>query len=207
MPEVSTSGDTTDTSGSVKEQTSQEKEANAAATSGAADGSIPNAHLEKVLKESRNKTAKIAELEAMINNIADEKLTTQQQFKELADKRLLEIKALTATTEAHKEQVEKARKISEVKRHLVALGMNPQYEDMVLNKLLDVKDLMIDPDTNAVLGAEEKAQWVRQEYGPLNLFNHSTSRVDQSAPVGQTTKKAISELTKEEVIAQLKALG
>lgn len=204
---VSTSGDTTATSGAVDGQIAQTEVDSSQDTSGSSEGTIPKSHLEKVLKEKRNLSAKLAELENAIKSREEQDMLANNQHKEVADLHREENRKLKAELEAREQMLVKAKKVSALKKHLVQMGLNTQYEELVLNKLVDVDDLVIDPETGAVLGAEDKAKRVRQDFAGLGgLFGGNVHRVDQSAPVGQAASKPIQQMTQEEIRAQLKAL-
>ena len=196
----STSGESTATSGAV---TGDNQTENTTSTSG--EG-VPKTHVEKILKESKNKSAKIAELEAKLNEIADSQLNEQQQYKELADKRLARIQELEAKDQATRQREEKARKLSAVEKHLSVMGLKPEHKDVVLGRMLEVEDLIIDPDTGAVLGAEDKAKDFRQQFGNLGFFGKAIPGTDSSAPQGQGTPKSVNNMTTDDIKAQLRAL-
>ena len=197
---ASTSGDASATSGA-------EGQANAQVESTSGDEtSVPKSHAEKILKESKNKSARIAELEAQLKGLEEAKLEEQQQWQTIAEKRGQELEQLKSKVELHDKTVEKARKVAAVKTHLVKMGLRPEQEELALNKLLDVNDLVVDPDTGAVLGAEEKAKLFRQEYGGLGIFGSQVPGVNQNAPVGTHKPKSANEMSKEEIMAQLRAL-
>lgn len=181
-------------------ETNASTSGDAAATSGAADGGVKGtqsnqqstsgdsgsggtSHTEKLLKEKRNAMSRVAELEAQIQSMKDEKLTEKEEYKTLAEQRQKRVQELEQQVTADKKLREKARKVSAVKKHLVSMGLQPKHEEIVLNKLLDVEDLVIDPDTNAVLGAEEKAKTFRQSFADLGFFGKQGPGVNQDAPL------------------------
>jgi len=161
--------------------------------------------VEKLLKEKRNYASKAADLEAKLKMFEDERLVEKEQFKTLAEQRLKEIQELTNRVQQDQALRDKARKLAAVKKQLVQMGLRPEHEELALNKLIDVEDLVIDPDTQAVLGAEEKAKAFRQSYSTLGIFGQKAPGVNQNAPAaGSTTPKSVRELTKKELMEQLK---
>lgn len=164
-----------------------------------------SAFVEKLLKEKRNYASKAAELETQLKSMKDERLVEKEQYKQLAEQRLKTIQELEAKVQTDQALRDKARKLAAVKKHLAQMGLRPEHEELALNKLLDVEDLVIDPDTQAVLGAEEKAKVFRQNYGTLGIFGQKAPGVNQNAPAGSmTTPKSAKDMTKKELMEKLK---
>lgn len=195
----STSGDSTVTSGTVGDVVNTGTTTSGVVSDSSDDNSALKGHAEKILKESKNKSARIADLENQLLNLKDAKLNEQQQFKQLAEQRLQQIQELESKTQAHELQVEKAKKLSSVKNHLVAMGLRPEHQELALNKLLDVEDLMVDPDTGSVLGAEDKAKNFRQQYDSLGIFGKHVPGVNQDAAKQGTMNKSVKDMSKKEL--------
>lgn len=194
-----TSGATTTASGVVDGQV--EPKTDPVGTS----GSTGNVQLEKVLKEKRNAMQKIADLEAKLQASEEAKLTEQEQFRTLAEQRLKRVEELEAKIATTDKVMEKAKKVAAVKKHLSVMGLKSEHEDLALNKLLDVEDLMLDPDTGTVLGAEEKAKTFRQTYAGLGIFGKQGPGVENNAPsLNVNSTKSAREMSRDELVNQLK---
>ncbi len=179
--QASTSGDVSATSGAVKGE-SEETTSDPTSTSGGVVSTVPKAHAEKILKESKNKSLKIDELSAKVQELEDAKLTDDQKWQALAERRGEENTELKTKIQTWETTAEKDKKLNAVKRHLRAMGLKPEKEALVLEKLIDVSTLIIDPDTKAVLGAEELAKSFRQEHADLGVFGRQVPGVNQDAP-------------------------
>lgn len=197
---VSTSGGATATSGAgEKGNTTQNLDNNSSQAEG------KSAFAEKVLREKQNAMKRIAELEAKLTAAEEEKLAENEQYKQLAEQRLMKLQSLESEMTTFKSKMEKAKKVSAVKKHLNQMGLRPQHEDLVLGKLLDVDDLVIDPDTGAVLGADEKAKTFRQQYADLNLFGSGSPRASHQASIStESINKNWKELSKADLLKELK---
>lgn len=197
---AATSGAADATSGASGEGTTEQTQVE---TSGSTkpESSI----VEKLLKEKRNYASKAADLESKLKAFEDERLVEKEQFKTLAEQRLKEIQELKTRVQQDQAMRDKARKLAAVKKQLVQMGMRAEHEELVLNKLLDVEDLIIDPETQAVLGAEEKAKAFRQSYATLGIFGQKAPGVNQNAPSTSTAgPKSVRELSKKELMDKLK---
>ena len=102
-----TSGAESATSGAVK--TDDSKPATTSGVNGA-EQTYPKSHVEKILKEKGNQSAKIKELEEKLQTIQDSKLEQNQEFKTLAEQRLTTIKELEAKNKADDELKIKPKK-------------------------------------------------------------------------------------------------
>ena len=199
--QASTSGDAPATSGAVKGES--EADSDQTSTSGEAVTTVPRAHADKILKESKNKTLKIDELTAKVQELEDAKLTDDQKWQALAERRGEENTELKTKIQTWEITAEKDKKVKAVKNHLLALGLKPEKEALVLDKLIDVSTLVVDPDTGAVLGAEELAKQFRQEHADLGVFGRTVPGVNQDAPRIQSGgSHSFKDKTKEELWAQ-----
>lgn len=183
----------------------------ATATSGAGENgntdhsSSGNDFAAKVLREKQNAMKRIAELEAKLSEVEETKLNENEQYKQLAEQRLKRLESLETELTTYKSKMERAKKVSAVKKHLSQLGLRPQHEDLVLGRLLDVDDLVVDPDTGVVLGADEKAKTFRQQYADLNLFGSDSPRASHQASVSsQSINRNLKEMSKGDLLQELK---
>lgn len=201
---ASTSGDASATSGAGEGVSNTQ---NSTGSTSGDSGKGGSSHTEKLLKEKRNAMTRVSELEQEIQRLRDEKLAEKEEYKTLAEQRFKRLQELESQVENDRKLRDKARKVSAVKKHLVGMGLKAQHEEIVLNKLLDVDDLVIDPDTNAVLGAEEKAKTFRQSFADLGFFGQAGPGVNQDAPQTSTTPsgangKSLRELSRDELAKQ-----
>lgn len=199
------------TSGAASATSGADGEASTATTETESSGleKVDRALYEKVLKEKRNTAAKNAELQDALKSFKDEQLKKEAQYKTLYEQTLKEKQELEAWKDQNRALQEKAKKFAAVKKHLMQMGLKPEHEDLALNKLLDVEDLVVDPETQVVLGAEEKAKSFRQTYSSLGIFGQKAPGVNQNAPsVGTASPKTIdSKMSREQILEVLKKTG
>lgn len=200
-----TSGVSTATSGAENGQVDSEGQTNFDSSNHSDTKDKSSDLVSKALKEKSNWRSKALELENKLKSFEDQRLEEKEQYKALAEQRLKEIQELRNTVTQTQQERERARKFNAVREHLVKMGLKQDRESLVFDKLLDVSDLVIDPDTNTVLGAEEKAKDFRKTYADLNLFGQRMPNVNQNAPAYSTqSTKSFKEMGRDELKEQLK---
>ena len=160
--------------------------------------------VDKLLKEKKNYAGRVSELESKLKADEESKMEQNKQYKELADTLRKENGDLKQKIDGFSKMSEQAKKIGAVRSHLQKFGLKPEYEELALNKLLDVSGVVIDSDSGAVLRAEETAKSFHQEYSKLGIFGEKVPGTRFDAPSHSTnqvtrdySKMSVKELQEE----------
>jgi hypothetical protein len=167
---------------------------------------VSNPHLDKVLREKRNYAAKAAELEAKIKELEENKLVESQKFESLwQQEKEARVQAESKYSQLST-KIEDNEKKSAIRSELVKLGLNPQHEQTVF-RLMDTKDVFLDQDTGAIIGADHAAKAFHESFKDLGFFGRKTPGVSYEAPgVNVNASKPLDQLSKEEILQQLKSM-
>jgi hypothetical protein len=155
-------------------------------------------YLEKTIKEKRNWKAAKEAAEAIADQIKREKEELERRLKDLEEKNLVEkenFKELyeRAKAMAEKESLEKASiqnkwingiKVGQLKTELSKQGIRPERLDTVL-KLTDINKLKYNEEHNVVLGVEEEARLIKEQYS--EFFGKQIPSVSHEAPHQNST--------------------
>ena len=191
----------------------------ASATSGASasDGTQdahPTAFVDKLRKEKDNTVRKNVELQnqldALTQQVAESKtseLEKQEQYKELWSQSEEKRKAAEDRFTSLESKVTDGKKMSAIRDQLLRRGLNPEHEKSAF-RLMDVNQVMVDPDTGAIIGAEDAAKDFHEQFKSLGFFGHPVPGVShQATTVNKPQGKSLDSLSKEEIMAKLKELG
>lgn len=176
-------------------------------TSGVSEANVQ--HLEKVLKEKKNAVERLREVELENKKLKEEKLFTQQQFKELAEMRAREAEEWKGKYENQNEIIKSGTINSTLRNELMKLGLDTSNQaniDLAL-KSIDKSIVQVDSETGTVLGAAEAAKKFHLEYSHLGFFSKKSLGVNHSAPSADIPKtKTINEMTAREKAEYLASL-
>jgi hypothetical protein len=135
---------------------------------------------EKALAEKRNFAEKAKAVEAELEKIKTEQLKEKEDFKAMYEMAAKKVQDYEAQIQFAENEKTKAIKLTQVKREWEKLGLKDSKASETLLKLVDVEKIKFDKDLNLVLGHEEEAKRVFEDFKPL--FGASSSRPDHSAP-------------------------
>jgi hypothetical protein len=144
--------------------------------------SVSREAYEKTLAEKRNFAEKAKTLEAELEKIKTAQLKEKEDFKsmyEMAAKKAQDLETQIQAVEAEKTR---SIKLTQVKREWEKLGLKDSKTADGLLKLIDLEKVKYDSDLKIVLGHEEEAKRVFEDFKPL--FAGETPRADHSAPKG-----------------------
>ena len=209
LNQMATSGADQSTSGDLDNNTTQ------TATSGAASENeqVSRKAYEKALKEksnaSRHNLELRNELDALKAKLAEgeeNRLQEQNQYKELYEQTRTKLEESQGKHSALLDQIETGKKMSAVKSELMKRGMNPEHEATVF-KLMDTSEVMLDPQTGVVIGAEDAAKSFHEQFKDLGLFGHKPVGVSHNAPTNNVNSdEDLNSLSQSEIMARLKSL-
>ena len=167
------------------------------------DDKVAYSSYQKALTQKKNFQSRAQELEAKLNEYEQKDLEHKQKYEALWKQAEDKASAKEQELAAMKSWVETQQKQAALRSELAKLGLNPKHEAKAL-QLVDTSDILLDEE-HGVLGVEEVARKFRDDFDVL--FQQRVPGVAQTAPraVGSVGKPN-SALSKEEIIAQLKAL-
>ncbi len=146
--------------------------------SGGDDKAAASALIDKLKKEKINWQTKAGELETRLKefetNNSGDKTTANKEFvtKLQGEKAQLENKLRD-----FEEKAVKGRKAAAIQDELLKLNLDPKYQADVL-RLVDLNEVLVDPETQTVVGATDAAKKVFDKYKGLGFFKN----VDQKKP-------------------------
>ena len=196
-------GDNPNASGQgVDAEVGQQHEPEAARS--AEEDRVAYSSYQKALTQKKNFQSRVQELELKVNEYEQKDLQHKQKYEALWKQAEEKASAKEQELTAMKSWLEKQQKEAAIRSELSKLGLNPKHEAKAL-QLVDLEGVMLDEE-HGVLGVEEAARKFREDFDVL--FQQRVPGVAHNAPssvgnVGKPTR----ELSKEEIIAQLKALG
>lgn len=170
---------------------------------GSEEDKVAYSSYQKALTQKKNLQARSQELEAKLQQYEQKDLEHKQKYEALWKQAEDKASAREQELLALKTKVETQAKQSALRSELAKLGLNPKHEAKAL-QLVDTSEVILD-DEHGVLGVEEVARKFREDFDVL--FQQRVPGVAQNAPrpVGSVGKPN-SAMSKEEIIAQLKAL-
>ena len=159
-------------------------EGNATPSSAGAEHSVDGLldNIQKLRKEKENFKTKVTELENQLKIELDDKLAQKEEWKTLAEQRLLRSNELEAKIKENEKKDLDLLKQSAIRGELSKLGMGSQYVDIAM-KSIDLASITVDSDTKVVLGAESAAKALREKAAPL--FTTTAPGVSHAAPQGE----------------------
>jgi len=105
-----------------------------------------------------------------------------------------------------KTKIEDTEKKSAIRAELLKRGLNPQHEQTAF-RLMDTKDVFLDQDTGAIIGADHAADAFLENFKDLGFFGRKTPGVSYEAPGAKIdVNKPLDSLSKEEILQQLKSM-
>lgn len=179
------------------------------------DQNYPAHFVDKLKKEKTNLAQALdkqkAEIESLRNELksqTEQKLTEKEEYKTLWEREREERAKIQDQLNTMSGQIRQSRKRSAVRRELEKLGLNSKYADEAF-KLVDLESVVVDSDTEAVIGAEEAAKSFYTQYSNLGFFAGQKPGVDQRAPQTDTvsTKTDLKKMSREELDAYIKSLN
>lgn len=188
------------------------------ATSGVSDsegaGSHPQTFVDKLRKEKENTTRKNVELQeqlaALQQQIVEAKesdLQKNEQYKELWTQEQEKRKVAEESFNSLQSKVTDGKKMSAIRDELLKRGLNPEHEKSAF-RLMDTDQVMIDPDTGAIIGADDAAKDFHEQFKSLGFFGHPVPGVSHQATSNNNKPliKDVSQMSKEEIQAELNKL-
>jgi len=207
VQQPATSGANTTTSGvdatnSVTDQSTTE------ATSGA---EARDTVIDKLKREKNNYAASNAEIRKELDEMKrlhaesqESELQSKEQYKELWEQSKEELQKVKGEHESLNLKITEGKKMSAVKEELRKRGLNPHNEVHAL-KLMDVSQVLIDPETGTVVGAEDAAKDLHEQLKDSGFFGQAVPGVShQAATVNKPSGKPLSEWSQDEIRAALK---
>jgi hypothetical protein len=197
-PNQSTSGDTSDTSGS--EGGNKEKETQTKTYS--------EEFVSKMRGELDNYRKSAKELETKLKEIETKDLEKKNEYKTLYEQQLKRASDLEGQLTGIKEQTVGSKKKEALTKSLFKLGLDEKFLDDAL-KLTTLKNVSVDPETHAVFGADEEAKSFFEKYKGLGFFkgvkrlptNHDAPRFNEK-PITED----LSKMSQQQKLARLREL-
>lgn len=154
------------------------------ATSGAgsldASGSEGAAQvIEKLKREKINWQSKANDLESRLKDLEAKSVPDPSQ-KELVQKLQGENQALNSRLKDTEEKNTMRRKAAAVQDELLKLNLDPKFQNDAL-RLIDLADVLVDPETQTVVGASDAAKKVYEKFKETGFFKKSVNRPNHSA--------------------------
>lgn len=170
--------------------------------------------VEKLKKEKENwaksaseTKAQLEELQSKLAEIEKDKMMSNEQYKEYAEKLELELNESKQELGKFKETIKQGQVNRRIQDELVRNGLNPKYMDDAL-RLVDRNQISFHPETNLPLGVEDLVRDFKDRYSDLGFFGKSVPGVDYSAassrPQGQKNLTDMSIQEKLQLLSQSK---
>lgn len=122
----------------------------------------------KILKEKKNVQAKnkeleerLAEKEAKLKEIEEAKLKENNEWKTLAEKKDLELKTEREKNAKIEQDIQAAKKKSEVKKALLKENINPERLEAVMSNMVKLDKVEYHSSTGAIVGVEDVVRDVK----------------------------------------------
>lgn len=172
----------------------------------------PAHFVDKLKKEKDSKVRQIAELTQRLESLEQER--DQSQVKDLEEKE--QFKTLYEQEKTRRSEIEQrlgslqtamveARKKSAVKKELLKLGLDPVREDIAF-RLIDTSAVIVDDETNVIIGAEDVAKAFYDQNKDLGIFGRQTPGVSHQAPQRTGgTRKNTREMNSNELKEVIKS--
>lgn len=150
-------------------------------TSGS-DGAA-QAVIDKLKKEKANWQTKANELESQLKEF-QEKNKPDPSRNDVVQKLQSENQALQNRLKETEEKEVRRRKAGAVQDELLKLNLDPKFQNDVL-RLADLAEVVIDPDTQTVIGATEVAKKVYEKFKGTGFFKQNPNRPNHQAAGGR----------------------
>lgn len=191
--------ETKETSGQPDQNASGVDQETGSSDSVSAAESALQAHNRKILTELKNERNKRRETELTLQKIEEEKLLTQNQFKELAEKRAKEAADAKAELEKMKKTILYDKFKDAVRTEAVNMGV-PSNAVNALIKSGDWSDVEVDQETFEVNGDQLKAALAKMQKEQDFFFVKSAKGVKDVQPGnGIPVGKPLNEMSREEL--------
>jgi hypothetical protein len=175
--------------------------------SGGEEGKYPAHFVDKLKKEKAHVKAQLDELRSKLESSEKAELEKQAKFRELWEAEQNKRQEAETQLAQLRETITQGRVVGAVKRELDKLGLRPEAGDAVM-KLVDTKGVMLDEDTNTVLGAEDAAKTFFESYKTLGFFGGAGKPTgDHRAPLSTPQSKTLDQMSVKEklnYLAQMK---
>jgi hypothetical protein len=149
-------------------------------TSGSGDdGAAAAALIDKLKREKINWQTKASELETRLKDLETKK-QDDPNSKELVQKLSSENQTLAARLRESEEKDTKRRKAGAIQDELLKLGLEPKFQSDVL-RLVDLAEVVVDPETQTVVGATDAAKKVFEKYKTLGFFKVDQKKINHQA--------------------------
>lgn len=168
---------------------------------------------EKLLAETKKERLERRALEERLKLEEDKKLSEQSQFKELAEKYKRELDAEKQRLQKVAKNVAKKEFSTVVKQKALELGANPAVIDDLIKvgdwSGIDVQEQITDEDVSFSVDASKVTEALArmQKEKPIYFTKTATAPRDVVLGNGTVKPKDLNEMSREDIIKQLKQLG
>ena len=160
--------------------------------------------VEKIKKEKDNYKSAAAEAAAELKRFKDEELKAKEQDKSLQEQEKKEKETLLADLNAKDQMISTGKLNSAINNALLKAGVDPTKME-IAKKLINKDSVLLDKETQVVVGAEEAVQAFVREHADLNLFGRKDKANHQA---GATTNIGAADWKKaktpEDLLKQYK---
>lgn len=139
--------------------------------------------IEKLKREKANWQTKAHELEERVKGL-ESKNTPDPTHKELVQKLQSENQVYQNRLKEIEEKETRRRKAGAVQDELLKLNLDPKFQNDVL-RLADLAEVVIDPDTQTVIGATDVAKKVYEKFKGTGFFKQTPNRPNHQAASGR----------------------
>jgi len=205
-----TSGANSVTSGADQtnsESATEQSQATSGVSDNEAAGSHPQTFVDKLRKEKENTTRKnvdlqeqLASLQQQIAEAKESDLQKNEQYKELWSKEQDKRRVAEESFSSLQNKVTDGKKMSAIRDELFKRGLNPLHVESAF-RLMDANQVMIDPDTGVVIGAEDAAKDFHEQFQSLGFFGHPVPGVSHQASVGKSPNEKLTRDQKLQLLA------
>ena len=157
----------------------------------------------RAMSELKEAQAKLKEQDAQRKLEEDERLKTQNEWKQIAERREKELADMRSHFEEQNSWIEKSVKLNAVYKHL---GGKLKHQDY--SSFIPLDKVLVNPETKLV--DEATAKEVAAEFASTHssLVEFRTPRLPNEAPGQKTTMsgKSLDEMTREEIQERILSL-
>lgn len=142
--------------------------------------------VQKVLKEKKNYATKAQQIQEenealrkQLEQIKEQDLKNKEEYKTLYENKLSEVNEWKEKYTSQQKEIENGIKRSQLRNELTKLGIKPAYLEKAVN-LADLNYVKYDSDAKLVLGADDQARLISEEW--KDLFGGNQSRPNHDSP-------------------------
>lgn len=160
--------------------------------------------VEKIKKEKDNHKSAREAAEAELKRFKDEELKAKEQYKSLYEQTQKELEEKKSELNAKDQMINQGKLNSAINAELLRAGIDPTKIE-IAKKLINKDSVLLDKDTQVVIGAAEAVQAFVKEHSDLNLFGNK-GKANHQAGATQSVGSADWQKAKkpEDLIAQYK---